>query len=268
MLAGPGDGTDPSEAPLEIINGYQPVVEGRIGPLGGLRFLIDTGQTSSCIDRQIAKKLQLETQSARVFNMDKTIRTESVEIHDLSYAGQSVPSLRVLVGDLRYSRASGAAIDGVIGLDLLTRNNFVLDFAGKRIIFGVSTSRAGKSVRMISEGTCLKVALEVDGRAVWMIADTGLKGTVFYQEELDSIGAEYRVGRQITGVSVGGAVPFIPALAPRLRLGGQDLNREAYLLVLGSMPRQENVGGYLGLSTLRARWIEFDFVEHALRWSN
>ena len=267
-LAEPGDGHESSEASIHIINGYQLVVEGRIGSLGGLRFLIDTGQTFSCIDRQVAKKLQLALQSARVFNMDKTLRIESAEIHDLSYAGQSVPSLRVLVGDLRYSRANAAAIDGVIGLDLLARNSFVLDLAGKRITFGASALRAWKSVRMVSDGTCLRVALEVDGRSVWMIADTAMRGIVFYREELDSINANYTTGRQINGVSVGGSIPFLPALVPRLRLGGQDLDREAYLLTSGTMPRQENAGGYIGLSTLHARWIEFDFAEQVLRWAN
>ena len=255
-------------APLEIINGYQLVVEGRIGSLGGLRLLLDTGQTFSWIDRRIAKKLQLATQSTRVFNVDKTMRAESAEIHDLSYAGQSAPSMRVLVGDLRYARSGGAAIDGVIGLDLLARHNLVLDLAGRRILFGAPSLRAWKSVRMSSDGICLKVELEVDGRTVWMIADTGMKGIVFYQEELDSIHANYTTGRQITGVSVGGGIPAVPALVPRLRLGGQDLDREAYVLTSGAVPPQENVGGYIGLSTLHARWIEFDFVEHTLRWSN
>jgi hypothetical protein len=172
-----------------------------------------------------------------------------------------------MIEDLRYLRANGAPIDGVIGLDLLRRTNFRLDLVARRVLFGITEKLPGRSVPMQADGICLKVELEFDGRPVWMIADTGMKGAVFYQDQLDSMAANYRVQRQITGISLGGAIRYTPALVPRLRLGTQDLDRQVYLVPTSANPLLQNTAGYLGLAALDAKIIEFDFRHNELRWS-
>jgi hypothetical protein len=257
-----------SEAPLEVYSGYLLVVQGSVGPLHGLRFLLDTGQTFSSIDRRFSNRFGTSSHIGKILSIEKTMPAEWVDVEDLNYAGRHVSGVRMMLGDFRYLRANGAPVDGVIGLDLLRRTNFRVDLAGKRVIFGAANLPAGKSVPLSSDGVCLKLKLEIDGRLLPMIADTGMSGIVFYQDELDSIAASYKVSRGSTGISPGGAIAYTPALVPRLRLGTQDLDREVQLVQTPANPILQHAAGYLGLATLHAKWIEFDFERHELRWAN
>src|ERR1700730_5127724 len=255
-----------NEGSFDVYNDYLIVVQGSVGPLRGLKFLLDTGQTFSSIDRRIAEKLNLTKRQGAVFNIDKMSSVEWANVTDFAYGPQHVSDIRVMIEDLRYLRAN-ASIDGVIGLDLLRRTNFRLDLIARRILFGTTEKRAARSVPMHADGICLKVELEFDGRPVWMIADTCMKGIVSYQDQLDSMAANYRVQRQITGISLGGPIRYTPALVARLRLGTQDLDRQVYLVPASTNPLLQHTAGYLGLATLNAKIIEFDFDHNELRWS-
>jgi hypothetical protein len=54
---------------------------------------------------------------------------------ELVYGPERAVNTKVVVQDLRYLRAAGATVDGVIGWDLLRRNSFRLDFANKGVVF-------------------------------------------------------------------------------------------------------------------------------------
>jgi hypothetical protein len=50
------------------------VVDGQIGNLKGLRFILDTGATHSLIDRKVADRLRVEAARGKVMNFDKSSR--------------------------------------------------------------------------------------------------------------------------------------------------------------------------------------------------
>ena len=45
--------------PFELVAGFLVVVDGQIGNLNGLKFILDTGATHSLIDQKVADRLQL-----------------------------------------------------------------------------------------------------------------------------------------------------------------------------------------------------------------
>jgi hypothetical protein len=56
------------------------------------------------------------------------------------------------------------------------------------------------------------------------------------------------------------------AIMPRLRLGGQDLDREVVLISAPGAKRLSGVSGYLGLASLNAKQVAFDFETNQLLW--
>jgi hypothetical protein len=98
-----------------------------------------------------------------------------------------------------------------------------------------------------------------------------MRGTVFYREALEEHAVRYLPQSQLSnlqGSSAGGFVDFAPALVPPMRLGGQNLNREAYLLTKPGASGPGGTSGFLGLGTLRAKIVELDFTRQEIRWSN
>jgi hypothetical protein len=255
-----------NELPMEAYDGYLLVVEASIGDLRGLKFLLDTGATTSAIDLKLAETLRLPRRPGKVINVDKTVRIEWSELPQLDYGLEHASNVKVILQDLRYLGASGVHVDGVIGWDLLRRQSFRLDFARKRVVFGATDQTEGRSVPMRADGLYVAVQVELDGRPLWMIADTGMRGTTFYEGWLEEMREGYKVQPRTMGWSAGGAVESRIAFVPRLRLGTQDLEREVHLVHSSGAESLRGIAGYLGISSLAAKEVTFDFERNELRW--
>ena len=259
---------DADELPMNVMGGYLLMVQGSIGDRHDLKFLIDTGVTTSVIDRRLAERLGLSTSSSQMVNFDKTVQVHWCILSELAYGPERAANIKVVVADLRYLRASGAAVDGVIGWDLLRRHSFQVDFANKRIVFAaVSAGKEatkGRSVRFRESSLCLTVPIALDGRELWMIADTGMRGTMFYEPQL--VGTTYQRQGSIVGSTVGGNVESQIALVPRLRLGSQDLDRQVYVVRAPDSAVLDGIAGYLGIASLNAKQVTFDLERGVLSW--
>jgi len=249
---------------MNVVGGYLIVVKGSIGDRHALNFLLDTGATTSVIDRKLAERLNLTTNSSQMVNFDKTVKTQWCVLPELVYGPERAANVKVVVEDLRYLRASGAAVDGVIGWDLLRRHSFRLDFADKRVVFGAISATEGHSVPCRESSLYLTVPIDLDSRELWMIADTGMRGATFYEPQLEA--TSYQRQASISGRTVSGKVESQVALVPRLRLGTQDLDRRVYVVRPPSSTLLHGVAGYLGIASLNAKQVTFDLDRGVLSW--
>jgi hypothetical protein len=255
-----------NELSVEIYDGYLIVAEASLGELHGLRFLLDTGTSTTAIDRRLAKRLGIMGHETTVINFDKTVAVEWGEIPEIAYGPEEASDVRVLIEDLRYLHPGRTPVDGIIGLDLLRRKNFLVDYARKRVVFGSTQISGMRAAPMRAGRTELCVEAELDGRLVWMIADTGMSGTVLYERGLEAAIENYQMEGRTMGRSVGGAVESRQAIVPRFRLGGQDLERRVLMVSAPNVKRLNDVAGYLGPASLNAKQIVFDFQANQLRW--
>src|SRR6202035_132280 len=115
---------DANELSMNLVGGYLIVVKGSIGDRRSLNFLLDTGATTSAIDRKLAERLNLPTRSGQMVSFDKLLQVQWCVLPELAYGPERATSVKVVVQDLRYLRSSGVAVDGVIGWDLLRRHSF------------------------------------------------------------------------------------------------------------------------------------------------
>src|SRR6516225_1789458 len=253
-----------NELPMNVVGGYLVVVEGSIGDRHGLKFLLDTGVSTSTIDRKLAEQLSLVTRSSQMVNFDKTVQVQWCVLPELVYGPEHAANIKVAVADLRYLRASDAAVDGVIGWDLLRRRSFRIDFANHRVAFGALSAIKGRSVRVRESSLCLTVPIVLDGRELWMIADTGMRGTMFYEPQLDP--TPYQWQAAISGRSGSGNVESQIVMVPRLRLGSQDLDRQVYVVRRPDSALLDGIAGYFGVASLNAKQVTFDLDHGVLSW--
>jgi len=249
---------------MNVVGGYLIVVQASIGDRHTLNFLLDTGATTSAIDRSLAERLNLPTRGSRMVSFDKTLQVQWCILPELVYGPEHAANIKVAVEDLRYLHTGGAPVDGVIGWDLLRRHSFRLDFANKRAVFGAVAITKGHSVPFRESSLFLTVPIDLDGRELWMIADTGMQGAMFYETQLEA--TPYRRQASISGRTVGGNVESQIALVSRFRIAAQDLDRQVYVVHPPNSPLLEGIAGYLGITSLNAEQVTFDLDRGILSW--
>src|SRR6202161_430611 len=146
---------------MNVLDGSRIVVQGSIGDRHALNFLLDTGATTSAIDRKLAERLNLSTRESQMVSFDKTLQVQWCILPELVYGPEHAANIKVAVEDLRYLHTGGAPVDGVIGWDLLRRHSFRLDFANKRVVFGAITTTDRHSVPFRQTSLFLTVPIDL-----------------------------------------------------------------------------------------------------------
>ena len=259
-------GSTNNQVPVDIYRGYLIVAPADIGNLRGLRFLLDTGTTNTVIDRRLAKQLGLVVHRRKVINFDKLITVDCAELPEIAFGPDVANNLPVLIEDLRYLQTGQGSVDGIIGLDLLRRRNFLVDYAESRVVFDTTETADMQSVPMRMTPTVLSVQAQLNGRSVWMIADTGLLRTMIYERGLEALLENDRIQGHVRSQSMGGWVENRVSTVLQFRLGAQDLEREVLFVPAPAANRMDDVAGFLGPASLKAKQVLFDFDAHQLRW--
>src|SRR5215472_10645515 len=123
--------------PIRLYWDYLVVVQGSIGNHKNLNFLVDTGASPSVIDRKIAHNLSLAEQPSRVNLSNKAFKTHVVTLPSLVLGPIRAESLPVLTEDLSYfQKALGHKVDGIVGLDVLRKSSFTINYRAKEMLFG------------------------------------------------------------------------------------------------------------------------------------
>jgi hypothetical protein len=252
------------EVPFKVYAGYLIVVEGRIGNVGNLKFVLDTGVTHSMIDRRLASKVAVSRGSGEVVNFDKTIRAEWVEVPEVQFGPIEKARFPMMASDLRYFQSFATRVDALIGLDLLRLSSFSIDYDAHKVFFGPIVTTGG--VPMSSGPICLTVQVLVGGSKLQLLLDSGAPALVLYEDKIFDRVPQLRMEGELDGVSTGGLVHAKKAVLPRARLGTTDLNGTVFLVKAPSANVLSGIDGYLGTTVLKARRIDFNFETKTLAW--
>jgi len=248
--------------PFQLVSGFLVVVKGQVGDLDGLKFILDTGTSYTMIDRKVADRLRLRRRPGKITNFDRDVPIDWAEIPNLRLGPFQTGAFRVLVAKLgEYSRFA-ENVDGIIGLDLLGRSKkFFIDYEKQTVSWELAEDRAGAP----PSPTYFAIPFIVQGYPVRLILDTGFQGILLYKERLRqrlpnlrTEGEEIEVGMgrlQTTQVKLPGVCLFGPETVATVFLTDGP--------VTGDLP---GVDGYLGIASLKAKRVEFDFAARVLRW--
>ena len=123
-----------TEVPFDLYQRHLVVTKGAIGPLNGLNLLIDTGTIPSVVDSRIARKLRLQTGPAQLgVAFGQQVSIQSAVLNGIDIGSLRSGPVPAAVGDLSYLR--GVQVDAIVGLDVLARSSFSIDYRTRRLRF-------------------------------------------------------------------------------------------------------------------------------------
>jgi len=257
----PSDSETARAISFDLASDFLVVVEGQAGSLRDLKFIVDTGATRSVIDRKVAARLRLKRHSGRIMNFDRYIPGEWAEVPELRMGPLRAQDIRVTVVNLAEYSEFAKSIDGIIGLDLLTRSEkFTIDYANKRLYFEPLASGTHRPVP-----GCFVVPIVVQGFAMRLGVDTGSSDILLYGDRLKKRPVKVRTEGEPKTVMMG-RLKGEQVTLPGVRIGGREEAITAVMIDGNDERIMAGLDGYLGVASLHAKRIEFDFARMLLHW--
>ena len=246
-----------SAIPVTVRRGFLVIVTGQIGAQKH-NFILDTGTAPSILNARLARKLSLEVTSGALIAAGRRVKTQQAVLPELDLGPIHAVNLSVNVMDLAaWEDKLGTEIAGLIGMDVLGRTSFQLDYERKELIFG-SVAAEGIAVSYDRLAGLALAEATVQGRRVRLIVDTGSDLVVVYGENWDRrdapAGATASEGRDGTGVA--GSVSARLITNPEMELGGRQFRG----LATYSLPSAASsiYDGFFGVRALKLRGLSFD----------
>ncbi|MGA2046267.1 MAG: retropepsin-like aspartic protease [Terracidiphilus sp.] len=248
--------------PFDMVSNFEVVVQGQIGEQDGLRFILDTGSSHSVIDRRVADRIGLHRRPGKVFNFDRDLAIEWADVPDVRIGPMRIASVPMKVARLAEISEFADNVDGIIGLDVLSRARKIgIDYERRRVSFELDEGCGSRPSAVKS----FLVTVVVQGIPLRLQVDTGLQYILLYRDSISSALPHLRIEGEPRDAMIG----RLQATQVNLR-GVQVLGPNAVTPVfLIESPGKTDLGGidgYLGSASLHAKRLELDFAEMILRW--
>ena len=254
--------------PFRLIDGWAIVLEGTLAGRPRQKMLIDTGAVPSVINLRLARQLGLSGPTQDFSLINKAINVERVTIKGVQVGIIAVEALEMVAVDLEaIERALNTRIDAVIGLDVLSRQNFRLDYGRKELVFlkdAVTASAIPFEIMREAGGAYILIPLKSNGETLRMLLDTGTKDIMLFKGRLAVGLQQIRVRGKDTNVNPGGQDSLDAVELESTELGPFAWKtRKAYLWAI---PQQQlhDFDGMMGPAAFDIQVIAFDFDRHMI----
>jgi predicted aspartyl protease len=248
--------------PFQLLSNFLVVVNGRVGDLDGLKFILDTGASYTLIDQKVADRLKLRRSPGKITNFNREVPVEWAEIPDLRVGPLQTGTFRVMVAKLADYSDFAENVDGIIGLDLLCRSKKLFIDYEKHT---VSWELAGETADQLPTPGYFTIPIVVQGFPVHLVIDTGLQVIVLYKDRLHKGLPELRTEGEAIEAGVG-RLQTTRVKLPGMRLVGPETVTTVFLADGPETGKLPGIDGYLGVASLQAKRVEFDFAARVLRW--
>ena len=251
--------------PVRLFAGYLVIAEGAIGNLHNLNFLVDTGASPSVVDQKIAHDLKLAEQPERVNLWNKSVQARQVVIPSLSLGPVRVESIPVLAEDLSFlQKALGFKVHAIVGMDVLRKSSFTINYKAKEILFGVPENLA-YSVPFETDTPVITVRMGFQDRRLRMVVDSGgLDLTLFRSRVSEPTGLQ-AMGTE-TVADAGGTFQRTKVRIPELHIGKETVGAQTAFLVDDRKDEGDDFDGVLGVGGLQFGKVAFDFENRRFSW--
>jgi hypothetical protein len=253
------------ELPIQLYRDYLVVVEGSIGNIETLAFIIDTGAYPSMVDQRISATLGLKERDGKVGLVNQSVQVKLATLPTIAVGLAHVENLPVLVRDLSpFEKTLGRRIDAVVGLDVLSKTSFNINYRTKRLRFGpVQRSRSTASFETGLSFVIVEARLH--DRTVRLLVDTGASALMLFQSRLSNP-ISLPAGRLAKATNVGGDFQRQAILIPDMRLGKEELGPQTGFVVADQRDDGRDFDGVLSVRGLYLEEIGFDFENHEISW--
>jgi predicted aspartyl protease len=254
------------EVSFQLIGGWAIVLDGNLGGLHHQKMLIDTGAVPSAINIRVVKRLGLLGSVQELSLMNRSIEVERVCVPGVQLGAVAVEALDMVAMDLgRIEQALDTRIDAVIGLDLLARRNFSLDYHRKKLVFDTDTDAAGAIVFQMKHeagGTYILIPLESGGEKLQMLLDTGTKDLMLFQRRLGGSLKQLHIHARDFNLNAGGKDTLAEVELQSVNVGPISRHKQKAYIWTTPGDNLRNFDGLLGPAALGATGVAFDFERH------
>ena len=254
-----------AEVPFELHQRHLVVTKGSIGRLNGLSLLIDTGSIPSMVDARIARKLHLNAEPSMLIAFGQQIPIQSAALEGFRIGSLHSGPVPTGIGDLSY--LEGVQIDAIVGLDVLARTSFSIDYQNH--VLGFSPAGRENSVAPLELAwPFLTVRMTIAGQQVRLLVDTGSSDLVLFKERVPAAlsGAPWRGDKTVQYAS--GVARLRRLELRQVGLGEQILDKlPAWSLDRVPQGYPASIDGVLGVLSLGCRRVRFDFERNEFGWS-
>jgi predicted aspartyl protease len=246
---------------------YLIVVRGSAGPLKGLNFLLDTGASPTVLDRKLAQKLHLEELPASITVLDGSVQATKGLLPSLSFGPIQRDALPVFIEDLTFlQKALPIRLDGVIGLDVLGQNAFVVDYSSRKIHFGTPPPLQISIPLRMKEGLPIVEAVLNDA-PVHLLLDTGASSLIIFETKMPSSVTGLKINAVARSSNLNGDFERRQVQLHSLRLGEAEFGHSPAFMVHNLGGAGRGFDGLMSPAALHITRIAFDLQRGVLAFS-
>jgi predicted aspartyl protease len=241
-----------------IYRNFLVVAEARIGGAAEPRnFILDTGTAPSVLNARFAGQLGLATTPSSIRVLGKTVAAEAAIVPEIEIGPIRAFSVQVRVQNLSHLENDlGIPIAGILGLDVLSKASFRLDYEKSEIQFGESL-RVGISVRLDPRTGLAVAQVKIDEKDARLLLDTGSDRVVLFGGNFAEVGWLALRSTSQSGASLIDQKMHVQVFsAANIALGGQQFSADRAYFVPGNA--DPVFDGLLGIRALGFRALFYD----------
>lgn len=242
--------------PIKVYRGFLVVAEGQFGGESARgNFIIDTGTSPSILDLGVAKQLGLPLSRAKLSAIGGEAEVFAATLPEIRLGPVQATSLPILVADLsRREHDLKLPIAGILGMDVLGKISFRLDYGKQLIEFG-EADPAGIPVSLSAHADLPIAEIKVGGKILHLLVDTGSDRMLFFGAKSAPEIPPNTANNLLHGNSVAGAVPVRAISALDFEFAGKRFHQDAYFAPDSEEPLFD---GLLSVRSLGIRVLSLD----------
>jgi predicted aspartyl protease len=252
---------------FDLYRGYLIVARGSAGELHDRNFLLDTGASTTILDRQLALALSLSEAPGSVAVLDGRVHAGKASLPSLEFGPLRKTELPVLTEDLSFlEKGLAVRVDAVIGLDVLEQSAFVVDYPRREIRFGPLPSLANAIPLRLKEGLAT-IDAEMNRAAVRLLVDTGASSLILFETRLPSsvAGLENGIVRESTNLN--GTFTRKEVRLQSLKVGETDFGRTPAFVVHDRRDTGRDFDGLMSPAALGIKTVSLDLTRGVVAFS-
>jgi Aspartyl protease len=255
----------PVKLPIRLYWGYLVIVEGSIGNVHKLNFLVDTGAYPSVVDQKIARDLGLAEQPGRVNLSNTSVQTRLVVLPSLLLGPVHAEALPVLTEDLSFlQKALGHKVDAIVGLDVLGKSSFTINYRTKEMLLG-PVERLTFSAPFDTDAPIVTIRTKFQDQQLRLVVDTGGPDLMLFQSRMPSSASFQELGTE-KAADVSGSFQRRKVQIPEVFLGKETIGSQIASVVDDRKDEGDNFDGVLGVRGPQFWKIAFDFEHRRFSW--